>query len=178
MCISNAPLNGLPREGVLDKPTRFDSYIREIYKNFQILWVYPIPLPGSNHWLVHNSHFDKDYLHMFKSLQQWYLKGKAYYTCKSFVLIEFWLLADNSSILSTIHQLCFVYFCTLILARVWGMIILKQLNRKAIWLLDTLEAYINQDSIEKWLARMYSAYVNFVLCRLVYWINVYMRMEY
>ena len=43
------------------------------------------------------------------------------------------------------------------------MIILKQLNGKAIWLLDTL----NQDSIEKKLARMYStAYVNFVLCRL------------
>ena len=28
-----------------------------------------------------------------------------------------------------------------ILTRVWGMIILKQLNRKAIWLLDTLEVY-------------------------------------
>ena len=34
--------------------------------------------------------------------------------------------------------------------RVLGMIILKQLNGKAIWLLDTL----NQDSIEKKLARM------------------------
>ena len=45
------------------------------------------------------------------------------------------------------------------------MIILKQLNGKAIWLLDTL----NQDSIEKKLARMYStAYVNSVLCRQVY----------
>ena len=52
------------------------------------------------------------------------------------------------------------------------MIILKQLNGKAIWLLDTL----NQDSIEKKLARMYStAYVNFVLCRQVYWIKVYMH---
>ena len=50
------------------------------------------------------------------------------------------------------------------------MKILKQLNEKAIWLLDTL----NQDSIEKKLARMYStAYVNFVLCRQVYWIKVY-----
>ena len=55
------------------------------------------------------------------------------------------------------------------------MIILKHLNGKAIWLLDTL----NQVSIEKLLARMYStAYVNFVLCRLVYWIKVYMHMEY
>ena len=63
----------------------------------------------------------------------------------------------------------------LILARVLGMIILKQLNGKAIWLLDTL----NQDSIEKKLARMYStAYVNFVLCRQVYWIKVYMHVEY
>ena len=54
------------------------------------------------------------------------------------------------------------------------MIILKQLNGKAIWLLDAL----NQDSIEK-LARMYStAYVNFVLCRQVYWIKVYMHVEY
>ena len=56
------------------------------------------------------------------------------------------------------------------------MIILK-LNGKAIWLLDTL----NQDSIEKKLARMYStAYVNFVLCRQVYsyWIKVYMHVEY
>ena len=41
--------------------------------------------------------------------------------------------------------------------------------------LDTL----NQDSIEKKLARMYStAYVNFVLCRQVYWIKVYMHVEY
>ena len=62
-----------------------------------------------------------------------------------------------------------------ILARVLGMIILKQLNGKAIWLLDTLK----QDSIEKKLARMYStAYVNFVLCRQVYWIKVYMHVEY
>ena len=104
-----------PGRGFWTNPRDLTATLGKLYQNFQIQWVYPIPLPGSNHWLVHNSHFDKDYLHMFKSLQQWYLKGKAYYTCKSFVLIEFWLLAGNSSILSTIHQLCFVYFCTLVL---------------------------------------------------------------
>ena len=71
MCISNAPLNGLPRKGVSDKPMRFDSYIREIVSKL------------SNPMGLLDNDFDEAYLHMFKSLQQWYLKGKDYYICKA-----------------------------------------------------------------------------------------------
>ena len=61
-----------------------------------------------------------------------------------------------------------------ILARVWGMIILKQLNGKAIWLLDTL----NQDSIEKKTGYNVFYCICTLLCRQVYWIKVYMHVEY
>ena len=47
MCISNAPLNGLPRKGVLDKPMRFDSYIREIVSKLSN----PTGLPDTPPWV-------------------------------------------------------------------------------------------------------------------------------
>ena len=71
-----------PGRGFRTNPWDLTATLGKLYQNFQIPWVYLIPLPGSNHWLVHND-FDEAYLHMFKSLQQWYLKGKDYYTCKA-----------------------------------------------------------------------------------------------
>ena len=47
MCISNAPLNGLPRQGVSDKPMRFDSYIREIVSKLSN----PMGLPDTPPWV-------------------------------------------------------------------------------------------------------------------------------
>ena len=47
MCISNAPLNGLPRKGVLDKPMRFDRHIREIVSKLSN----PVGLPDTSPWV-------------------------------------------------------------------------------------------------------------------------------
>ena len=71
-----------PGRGFRTNPWDLTATLGKLYQNLQIPWVYLIPLPGANHWLVHND-FDEAYLHMFKSLQQWYLKGKDYYTCKA-----------------------------------------------------------------------------------------------